>query len=136
MKANVEAFFDPRTFTLTYAVWDPNTRDAVVIDPVLDYEPVGSYTYTESIDRVRSKLEYTTVATSFLEDAFTLGELRDIYEIVWGVDLDAANFARKIRAIPGFVAPTDGRRKTSGRSAQLYVAGDTHWMLPPMLRPA
>jgi glyoxylase-like metal-dependent hydrolase (beta-lactamase superfamily II) len=52
MKANVKAFFDPRTFTLTYAVWDPHTRDAVVIDPVLDYEPVGSYTYTESIDQV------------------------------------------------------------------------------------
>lgn len=52
MKANVQAFFDPRTFTLTYAVWDPHTRDAVVIDPVLDYEPVGSYTFTESVDKV------------------------------------------------------------------------------------
>lgn len=52
MKPNVKAFFDPRTFTLTYAVWDPDTRDAVVIDPVLDYEPVGSYTFTESIDAV------------------------------------------------------------------------------------
>jgi glyoxylase-like metal-dependent hydrolase (beta-lactamase superfamily II) len=52
MKPNVKAFFDPRTFTLTYAVWDPSTRDAVVIDPVLDYEPVGSYTFTESVDEV------------------------------------------------------------------------------------
>jgi glyoxylase-like metal-dependent hydrolase (beta-lactamase superfamily II) len=52
MKPNVKAFFDPRTFTLTYAVWDPSTRDAVVIDPVLDYEPVGSYTFTESVDKV------------------------------------------------------------------------------------
>jgi len=45
-------FFDDRTFTLTYVVFDEATRDAVVIDPVLDYEPVGSYTYTESVDRV------------------------------------------------------------------------------------
>ena len=52
MKPNVKAFFDPRTFTLTYTVWDPQTRDAVVIDPVLDYEPVGSYTFTESIDEI------------------------------------------------------------------------------------
>lgn len=52
MKPNVEAFFDPRTFTLTYVVWDPQTRDAVIIDPVLDYEPVGSFTSTESVDRV------------------------------------------------------------------------------------
>ncbi len=48
----VQPFFDARTFTLTYVVSDAATRDAVVIDPVLDYEPVGSYTYTESVDQV------------------------------------------------------------------------------------
>jgi glyoxylase-like metal-dependent hydrolase (beta-lactamase superfamily II) len=48
----IEALFDARTFTLTYVVWDEKTKDAVVIDPVLDYEPVGSFTYTESVDRV------------------------------------------------------------------------------------
>lgn len=48
----VQPFFDPRTFTLSYVVFDEVTRDAVAIDPVLDYEPVGSYTHTESIDRL------------------------------------------------------------------------------------
>lgn len=52
MHPEVKAFFDNRTFTLTFVVWDPETRDAVVIDPVLDYEPVGSYTFTESVDAV------------------------------------------------------------------------------------
>lgn len=52
MKREVQAFFDPRTFTLTYLVWDAETRDAVAIDAVLDYEPVGSYTWTESVDQV------------------------------------------------------------------------------------
>jgi glyoxylase-like metal-dependent hydrolase (beta-lactamase superfamily II) len=52
MIPQVEAFFDKRTQTLTYAVFDASTRDAVVIDPVLDYEPVGSYTFTESVDAV------------------------------------------------------------------------------------
>ncbi len=52
MKPNVESFFDPRTYTLTYVVYDPKSRDALVIDPVLDYEPVGSYTFTESVDKV------------------------------------------------------------------------------------
>lgn len=49
---NVHHFFDPRTFTLTYVVWDPATRDAVVIDPVLDYDPVGSKTSTQSVEAV------------------------------------------------------------------------------------
>jgi len=52
MIPEVQAFFDKRTQTLTYVVFDPATRDAVVIDPVLDYEPVGSYTFTESADAV------------------------------------------------------------------------------------
>lgn len=52
MKAHVQPFFDPRTFTLTFVVSHPETKDAVVIDPVLDYDPVGSHTWTESVDAV------------------------------------------------------------------------------------
>jgi glyoxylase-like metal-dependent hydrolase (beta-lactamase superfamily II) len=50
--AQIEAFYDARTFTLTYVVWDPETKDAVVIDPVLDYDPAASRTWTESVDQV------------------------------------------------------------------------------------
>jgi len=48
----IKSFFDTRTSTLTYVVWDPETRDAVVIDPVMDYDPAGSTTWTESVDQV------------------------------------------------------------------------------------
>ncbi|MCA9609466.1 MAG: MBL fold metallo-hydrolase [Myxococcales bacterium] len=54
--ANTKAFFDTRTYTLTYVVWDPNTKEAVVIDPVLDYDPAPSRTWTESVDEVTSFL--------------------------------------------------------------------------------
>lgn len=52
MNPEVKAFYDPRTSTVTYVVWDRATKDAVVIDPVLDYTPVGSLTWTESVDAV------------------------------------------------------------------------------------
>ena len=32
MNPEVKAFFDAGTWTLTYVAWDPDTRDAVVID--------------------------------------------------------------------------------------------------------
>jgi glyoxylase-like metal-dependent hydrolase (beta-lactamase superfamily II) len=48
----IETFYDEATYTLTYVVYDPNTRDAVAIDPVLDYDPLASQTATESVDRV------------------------------------------------------------------------------------
>lgn len=51
----VKAFFDSTTWTLTYVVHDPATRDAVVIDPVWDYDPAASKMSTGSVERV---LEY------------------------------------------------------------------------------
>ena len=48
----IKSFFDARTFTFTYVIFDAATKDAVVIDPVLDYEPVGSKLWTESVDVV------------------------------------------------------------------------------------
>lgn len=50
MTMKTQPFFDERTFTLTYVVYDPETRDAVMIDPVLDYEPGASAVWTESAD--------------------------------------------------------------------------------------
>lgn len=48
----VKTLYDQRTFTLTHVVWDEATKDAVIIDPVLDYEPIGSFTWAESVDEV------------------------------------------------------------------------------------
>lgn len=48
----IKPFYDARTFTITYVVYDPASKDAVVIDPVLDYEPTGSKLWTESVDVV------------------------------------------------------------------------------------
>jgi glyoxylase-like metal-dependent hydrolase (beta-lactamase superfamily II) len=48
----IRAFYHQSTSTLTYAVWDSKTRDAVIIDPVLDYDPAASVTWTESVEEV------------------------------------------------------------------------------------
>jgi glyoxylase-like metal-dependent hydrolase (beta-lactamase superfamily II) len=48
----IKAFYDEATHTLTYVVHDPDTRDAVIIDPVLDYDPLASATSTGSVDEV------------------------------------------------------------------------------------
>ncbi len=48
----VQHFYDPATFTITYVVQDPATRDAVVIDPVLDFDPAGARTSTHSVEQV------------------------------------------------------------------------------------
>lgn len=52
MSMRVRELFDEVTFTLTYVVWDAATRDAVIIDSVLDYDPVTSRVTTRSAERV------------------------------------------------------------------------------------
>jgi glyoxylase-like metal-dependent hydrolase (beta-lactamase superfamily II) len=54
---NIKTFFDTRTYTLTYLVWDPATKDAVVIDPVLDLDPVTNRVWTESADKVTAAIK-------------------------------------------------------------------------------
>ncbi len=51
-KPNVSAFFDEATFTITYVVSDPDTGHAVIIDPVLDFDPASGRTSTNSADEV------------------------------------------------------------------------------------
>ncbi len=53
----IEPFFDLQTFTLTYLVYDPSTRDALVIDPVLDYDAGGSQTSTTSVEKLAQFIE-------------------------------------------------------------------------------
>ena len=49
---DIQHFYDERTGTLTYVVFNADSLDAVVIDPVLDYDPVGSRIWTESVQKV------------------------------------------------------------------------------------
>ncbi|WP_329397581.1 NUDIX hydrolase [Streptomyces melanogenes] len=89
-------------------------------------------------DRIGAKLEYTCLATAFCPPEFTLGELQQVYETVWGTALDRPNFRRKVLATPGFVEPVAGAaRLTGGRGkpAALYRAGVATALHPPLLRP-
>ena len=48
----IRGFFDDQTNTITYLVWDPESREAAVIDPVLDYDPADGTVDTRSAERV------------------------------------------------------------------------------------
>jgi 8-oxo-dGTP diphosphatase len=89
----------------------------------------------DAAERVRCKLEYTTVAAVFCGCEFTITDLRRVYEAVWERRLDPRNFHRKITASAGFLQPTatktDGH---DGRPASLYRRGPASRLHPPLLR--
>jgi len=51
-KPHIQAFFDEPTFTVSYLVGDPATRQAVVIDPVLDFDPASGKADGRSAQRI------------------------------------------------------------------------------------
>ena len=87
-------------------------------------------------DRARAKLEYTSLATTFLGEPFTIADLRRVYEAVWGVSRHPANFRRKVLSVPGLVVPTGQERPTGRGWAELYARGRTIHLYPPIPRPA
>jgi 8-oxo-dGTP diphosphatase len=90
----------------------------------------------DGVERARAKLEYSPLAAAFCPVSFTVAELRQVYETVWGVPLDPRNFHRKVTGTPGFLEVAGGvTAGDRGRPAQLYRVGKTKALYPPMLRP-
>ena len=120
---------DPRmrVVSVAYLVFAPDLRGAVArraararcawvpVDDVdtaalaFDHERV----LAAGVERARAKLEYTPLAAAFVGEQFTVGELRRVYEAVWGHPLDPRNFHRKVTGTPDFLRA--GRASRTGR---------------------
>lgn len=113
-----------------------------VVDDLLDSDerPALAFDHaqilTDARERIRAKLEYTTLAMEFVTEPFTLPELRRVYAAVWGAPPDLGSFRRKVLGTDGFVVPTDARGASGSgvRRADLYRRGPATVVSPPMLR--
>jgi len=66
VEVSVQKFFDPATWTLTYVAFDKNSRDAVVIDPVWDYDPAASTLSSESALRLIDYIRQNELKLHFI----------------------------------------------------------------------
>lgn len=140
---------DPRmrVITVAYLALAPDLPEPVagtdaaeaIWRPVADLDGRLAFDHeqilADAIERARSKIEYTPAATAFCPAEFTVAELRRTYEAVWGVELDARNFHRKVTGAAGFLVETGGvTTRDGGRPAKLYRRGDLAILVPPLLR--
>jgi len=72
-----------------------------------------------ALERLRNKLEYTTVGFQLLPEKFTLTELQEVYAAILGKTLDKRNFRRKM-SILKILKPLPEYRRGGQRPAQLY----------------
>lgn len=67
-KPVVKGFFDPRTWSVQYVVSDPQTRQCVIIDPVLDFDEKSGATSTEHALEILSYIEANGLSVQWIFD--------------------------------------------------------------------
>ena len=99
------------TDTTEAAWWGVSRLPALAFDhrKIFDY----------ALQRLRNKLEYTTVGFQLLPEKFSLTELQGVYEAILDKKLDKRNFRRKIELLK-ILKPTSEYRRGGQRPARLY----------------
>lgn len=87
--------------------------------PVLafDHQRIVEY----ALERLRNKINYTTVGFQLLARQFTLTELQSSYEVILGRRLDKRNFRRKMLQLGIMKGTRDFKANGRQRPAQLYT---------------
>lgn len=62
----IKAIFDPATSNITYIVWLSKTKDAIIIDSVLDYNPVGAKVSFASINKVMDYVNANSLVVHYI----------------------------------------------------------------------
>lgn len=79
---NIEHFFDPATWTLTYLVYDPDSLDAVIIDPVLDFNPLTVSVHTTSAQRIADRAETLGLKVHYVFDTHAHADHLSAFQVL------------------------------------------------------
>ena len=125
---------DPRTRVITVVYFALLDSERLQVEAASDASDVGWFSVYSlpplafdhekiiqyALNRLRGKLDYTTIAFNLLPEQFTLRELQRVYEIILHKRLDKRNFRKRILAT-GILEDT-GAKKMEGthRPARLY----------------
>jgi 8-oxo-dGTP diphosphatase len=125
---------DPRTRVITVVYYALMRTDGLHIRAADDAAEAGWFSLYDlpalafdhrkildyTLQRLRGKLEYTTIGFQLLADEFTLSELQEVYEAILNRPLDKRNFRKKVLQT-GILEPTpDTKREGQHRPARLY----------------
>jgi glyoxylase-like metal-dependent hydrolase (beta-lactamase superfamily II) len=111
----IRAFFDEPTFTVSYLVWDPDTRAAAIIDSVLDFDQASGAIHTHSADAVLAAVAEEGLTVRWILETHAhadhlsaagylkakaggeigigdrIGEVQALFRPRFGIDADAAH---------------------------------------------
>lgn len=82
-----------------------------------DHEQIVATAY----NRLKDKMAYSNIAYSLLPAEFTLTQLQQVYETVWGEKLDKRNFRKKIDALDLLEEVKGKKSQGAHRPAKVYM---------------
>lgn len=91
-----------------------------------DHDHILNY----ALQRLRYKLEYTTVGFQLLPKKFTLTELQKVYEIILNKKLDKRNFRKKIASLNVLIDLHETKMEGAHRPARLYSFKEKKFIFP------
>ena len=129
---------DPRERVITVAYYALIPSDRIQIRAATDAEAVGWFALHElpklafdhqkifdmALERLRAKLDYSTIAFQFMPNEFTLTELQSVYELILGEPIDKRNFRKRVLALQAIEETGHEQREAAHRPAKLYRAID------------
>lgn len=118
MKPEIQAFFDEQTFTVTYLVSDPLTRCAVVIDPVLDFDPKNARTATRSADRVLAAVKDADLTVAWILETHAHADHLSAAAYLKGVTGAKVAIGEHIKDVQKTFAPIFDAKDVTGDGAQ------------------
>ncbi len=125
---------DPRERVITVAYYALVPSDEIDIQAGSDAEGVSWFGMQElpelafdhaailemAYERLRAKLDYSTIAFQFMPKNFTLSELQHVYEVILREPVDKRNFRKRMLSLDLIVDTGKDKRVGAHRPARLY----------------
>ena len=117
MKAAIQAFFDPQTSTVSYLVSDPASGRAVIIDPVLDYDPKSARTSTGSADALLAAVRAGQMTVDWILETHAHADHLSAAPYIRAATGAKVAIGEHIRAVQKTFAPIFGASDVTGDGA-------------------
>ena len=117
MKAAIQAFFDPQTSTVSSLVSDPASGRAVIIDPVLDYDPKSARTSTGSADALLAAVQAGQMTVDWILETHAHADHLSAAPYIKAATGAKVAIGEHIRAVQTTFAPIFGASDVTGDGA-------------------
>ena len=128
MKPEIQAFFDPETSTVSYLVSDPASRRAVIIDPVLNFDPKAARTSTFSADALLTAVKSRRLEVDWILETHAHADHLSAAPYIKAATGAKVAIGEYIREVQKVFAPIFGAQDVTGDGApfdRLLKDGET-----------